>query len=64
MGITVSIGLDLPNDGKFTSFEDDTSSLCLLSGTADEWERVSQLILNRGTDEVSDKVKFSEVLTM
>ena len=64
MGITVSIGLDLPNDGKFTSFEDDASSLSLLSGTADEWERVSQLILNRGTDEVSDKVKFSEVLTM
>jgi len=61
MGITVGIGLDLPNDGKFTSFEDDASSLSLLSGTVDEWERVSQLILDRGTEEVSDKVKFSEV---
>ena len=52
MGISVSIGRNLPNSGKFTAYEKQIPSL--LSGTAEEWERVSHLMLHSATTEIEN----------
>ena len=55
MGISVMTGLNLPNNGKFTSYEQWVPSL--MSGTAEEWERMSHLVLNQVKNEKNDDSK-------
>lgn len=54
MGITVTTGFNLPNNGRFTAYEMHIPSL--LSGTAKEWERVSQLVLGQVENEMKNPV--------
>ena len=50
MGINPGIGLFLPSYGAFTSYDRHIPSL--LSGTGEEWERMSKLVLKKGVDEI------------
>jgi len=54
MGITVTTGLNLPNNGQFTSYKMHVPAL--LSGTAEEWERVSHLLLDQVAKEKKEPV--------
>lgn len=54
MGITVTTGLNLPNYGQFTSYKMHVPAL--LSGTAEEWERVSHLLLDQVAKEKKEPV--------
>ena len=40
----INEGSDLPNEGKFVSFQSHVPAL--MSGTAEEWDRVSKLIID------------------
>jgi len=55
IGITVVTGLELPNSGTFTSFEDHVPSL--LSGNAEEWSRISHLIMEQAVKGKVSKIK-------
>ena len=54
MGITVTTGLNLPNNGQFTSYNMHVPAL--LSGTAEEWERVSHLLFDQVAKEKKEPV--------
>jgi len=50
MGITSEVGKSLPNEGAFTGYDRHVPSL--LSGSADEWDRMSKLILDEGVENI------------
>lgn len=60
MGINVSDGHFLPNFGAFTNYDGTVPSL--MSGTAEEWERMSQHVL--GIAAQSSHFFFSDMLAM
>ena len=68
MGISVMTGLNLPNNRNFTSYERFIPSL--LSGTADEWERIYHLVLdqmkndNRGLIKGAPANDYSDMLAL
>lgn len=54
LGITVTTGNFFPNFGVFTSYDGHVP--CLLSGTADEWNRMSKIVLEKGVARVKEGV--------
>mmetsp|Transcript_41692 Transcript_41692/g.50762 ORF Transcript_41692/g.50762 Transcript_41692/m.50762 type:complete len:337 (+) Transcript_41692:38-1048(+) len=52
-GMEVDFGYNLPNDGKFTSYQRHVPAL--LSGTASEWERVAKRVLNVAVEHGNDR---------
>ena len=68
MGILVMTGINLPNNRNFTSYERFIPSL--LSGTADEWERIYHLVLdqmkndNRGLIKGAPANDYSDMLAL
>lgn len=62
MGITTQDGLTLPNDGQFTSFERHVPSL--LSGSADEWNRMSKYVLEFGIEKIQHQNDYTDMFAL
>jgi len=54
-GMDITRGLDLPNDGKFTSYNYHVPAL--MSGNTEEWARVSHLVLDQVTKGERDPIE-------
>lgn len=55
MGITFVDGFSMPNGGVFTGYERHVPSL--LSGSAHEWDRMSQMVLDMAVKKIRDEKK-------
>ena len=58
-GITVTYGTNLPNDGKFTDWDIHVPSL--LSGSSEEWNRMTSLVLTHAIEEVQHSKWYSDM---
>lgn len=62
MGITPGEGFSLPNDGRFTSSDLHVPSL--LSGSPEEWRRMSTAILDYGIERIKTTQDYTDMFAM